>query len=68
MSHDMRNKEYDRRFRTFIREIMVISRMNPKEQYLYRIMNGVPFKDLETAIMMAHIDYGMATNDNKDKG
>ena len=56
MSEDMK-KRYDIRFRHFIREITVVSRMNPKEQFIYRIMDGVPFKDLETAVLMAKIDY-----------
>lgn len=56
MSEDMK-KRYNVRFRCFIREITVVSRMKPKEKYLYRIMDGVPFKDLETAILMAKIDY-----------
>ena len=62
-------KRYDARFRHFVREIIVVSRMNPKEKFLYRIMDCVPFKDLETAILMAKIDYDekMAdiVNDNK---
>lgn len=61
-------KQYDVRFRLFIREITVVSRMKPKEKFLYRIMDGVPFKDLETALMMAKIDYGQkmeeTVNDN----
>jgi hypothetical protein len=67
MSEDMK-KQYDFRFRHFIREIIVVSRMKPKEKFLYRIMDGVPFKDLETALMMAKIDYGQkmdeTVNDN----
>ncbi len=57
---------YDVRFRHFIREITVVSRMKPKEKFIYRIMDGVPFKDLETAILMAKIEYGEAKNDNKN--
>lgn len=57
MPEDMK-EQYNVRFRHFIREIIVVSRMKPKEKFLYRIMDGVPFKDLETAIMMAKIDYG----------
>ena len=67
MSEDAK-KQYDVRFRLFIREITVVSRMKPKEKFLYRIMDGVPFKDLETALMMAKIDYGQkmeeTVNDN----
>jgi hypothetical protein len=62
MSEDMK-KQYDVRFRHFIREITAVSRMNPKEQYLYRIMDGVPFKDLETAIVMMKIDHGKKMGD-----
>ena len=68
MTEDMK-KRYDVRFRHFMREITVVSRMKPKEQFIYRIMDGVPFKDLETAIMMAKIDYeGLmagTSNDNE---
>ncbi|PZO88658.1 MAG: hypothetical protein DI626_01235 [Micavibrio aeruginosavorus] len=67
MSEDMK-KQYDFRFRHFIREIIVVSRMKPKEKFIYRIMDGVPFKDLETALMMAKMDYGQkmdeTVNDN----
>lgn len=68
MISEVKKIEYDIRFRTFLRQIIGASRMKPKEAYLYRIMDGVPFKDLETAILMANIDYGAATNDNENKG
>lgn len=68
MISEVKKMEYDIRFRTFLRQIIGVSRMQPKEAYLYRIMDGVPFKDLETAILMARIDYGVATNDNENKG
>lgn len=67
MTEDMK-KRYDVRFRIFIREITGVSKMKPKEKFLYRIMDGVPFKDLETAILMAKIDYedriASSSNDN----
>jgi len=62
MSEDIK-KRYDTRFRIFIREITGVSKMKPKEKFLYRIMDGVPFKDLETAILMAKIDYGQKIED-----
>ncbi len=68
MSPDLKKIEYDRRFRLFLKQIVGVSCMKPKEKYLYPIMDGVPFKDLETAILMANIDYGIATNDNESKG
>lgn len=67
MSEDLK-KQYDVRFRRFIREITVVSRMNPKEKFIYSIMDGVPFKDLETAILMAKIDYGVAVGNNENEG
>jgi hypothetical protein len=68
MISEVKKMEYDMRFRTFLRQIIGVSRMKPKEQYLYPLMECVPFKDLETAILMKHIDYGIATNDNENKG
>lgn len=68
MISEVKKMEYDMRFRSFLRQMIGVSRMKPREKYLYRIMDGVPFKDLETAILMANIDYGIATNDNESKG
>lgn len=56
--------QYDMRFRDFIRQIITVRRMQPREKYLYPLMDGVPFRDLETAIMMVKIDYDIAANDN----
>ena len=68
MSADKKS-QYEMRFRLFIRQIISVNRIKPKERYLYRIMDGVPFKDLETAILMAKIDNGEAidesANDNR---
>ncbi len=68
MISEVKKMEYDIRFRTFLRQIIGVSRMKPKERYLYPLMDGVPFKDLETAILMKNIDYGIAKNDNKEGG
>ena len=68
MISEVKKMEYDIRFRTFLRQIIGVSRMKPKERYLYPLMDGVPFKDLETAILMKNIDYKAAGNDNKGKG
>lgn len=68
MKDDMK-KRYDLRFRHFIREIRGVSKMSPKEKYLYRIMDGVPFQDLETSIAMIKIELEQkideTVNDNK---
>jgi hypothetical protein len=68
MISEVKKMEYDMRFRTFLRQIIGVGRMKPKEQYLYSLMDSVPFKDLETAILMRNIDYGLAENDNENKG
>lgn len=65
MISEVKKMEYNMRFRSFLRQIVGVSRMKPKEKYLYRIMDGVPFKDLETAILMANIDFDESINDNK---
>ncbi len=68
MTSEVKKMEYNMRFRSFLRQIIGVSRMKPREKYLYPIMDGVPFKDLETSILMANIDYGIATNDNESEG
>lgn len=68
MISEVKKMEYDMRFRSFLRQMIGVSRMKPKDKYLYKLMDGVPFKDLETAILMANIDYGIATNDNEETG
>lgn len=65
MISEVKKMEYDIRFRTFLRQIITISRLKPKECYIYKVMDGVPFKDLETALLMASIDYHEANNDNQ---
>lgn len=67
MSIDKEIMEYEVRFRSFIKQIIGVSRMKPKRKYLYPLMDGVAFKDLETAILMTNIDYNKVTNDNKKK-
>lgn len=68
MMSEVKKIEYEMRFRVFLRQIIGVSRMKPKEKYLYSLMDGVPFKDLETAILMKNIDYGVGKNDNESKG
>lgn len=49
--------DYDARFKLFLSQIIDVSKMAPKEHYLFSLMDSVPFKDLETAILMKHLDY-----------
>lgn len=58
---------YDLRFQSFLQEVTKVSQMEPKEEYLYKIMDNVPFKDLEAAILMAKLDYSASMNDNNKK-
>jgi hypothetical protein len=68
MISEVKKMEYEVRFRAFLRQIIAVSRMKPREKYIYSLMDSVPFKDLETAILMKNIDFGAAKNDNKSKG
>lgn len=57
--------QYDLRFQTFLYKIVDVAKYNPREKYLYPIMNGVPFKDMEVALDMAIKERGKRkTNDN----
>ena len=58
---------YDVRLYKFLRGIISVSAMGPKGKYLHPMMDSVPFKDLETAILMAHIECREGeTNGNKN--
>lgn len=37
MTTEVKKMEYDMRFRSFLRQIIGVSRMKPKEKYLYSI-------------------------------
>ncbi|MFA5593268.1 MAG: hypothetical protein WC989_08145 [Micavibrio sp.] len=57
---------YDKRFQNFLFKIIDVAKFKPKEKYIYPIMDGVPFKDLEVALDMAVLKRGQRkTNDNK---
>ncbi len=58
---------YDLRFQTFLFKIVDVAKYSPKEKYLYPIMNGVPFRDLEVALDMAVQERAKRrSNDNKE--
>lgn len=59
---------YELRYHRFLLKLTAVSKMRPKEHFLYRMMDGVPFKDLETAIMMTKIDFEEAVNGNNERG
>lgn len=58
---------YDLRFQTFLFKIVDVAKYSPREKYLYPIMNGVPFRDLEVALDMAVQERAKRrSNDNKE--
>ena len=53
----------DAAFQQFLFKFIDVARTVPKEKYLYPIMRGVPFRDLEVALDLAILDCQRA-NDN----
>lgn len=45
--------QYDTRFHSFLSRIGEVAGYHPRHKYLYPIMEGVPFRDLEVALEMA---------------
>lgn len=59
-------EEYDKRFQNFLFKIVDVAGYRPRRKYLYPIMEGVPFKDLEVALDMAMIERAKCkANDNE---
>ena len=57
--------QYDARFHAFLSRMIEVASYRPRAQYLYPLMGGVPFKDLEVALDIAHAAYIKHTaNDN----
>ena len=57
--------EYDLRFQNFLNKLVNVSSLQPRELYLYPLMDRVVFKDLETAISGTIADFAKASNDNE---
>lgn len=56
---------YDKRFQSFLSKMIDIAKFQPKEKYLYPIMEGVPFKDLEATLELAALERAKRkANDN----
>lgn len=56
--------EYDLRFQNFLNRLVSAANLQPKELYLYPLMDRVVFKDFETAISGTIADFAEASNDN----
>ena len=57
--------EYDLRFQNFLAKLINVSNLQPRELYLYPLMDRVVFKDFETAIGGTIADFAKASNDNE---
>ncbi len=53
-----RKQDYQTRLNAFLSQIQYVQALAPKEDHLYAIMDTVPFRDLETALMMATLESG----------
>lgn len=56
--------EYDLRFQNFLSKLVSASNLQPRELYLYPLMDRVVFKDFETAIGGTIADFASVSNDN----
>ncbi len=51
------NAYYQRRLAQFMADMERVSQMSPREKFLYPILDTPVFSDLETALMMAELNY-----------
>ena len=65
MNTNNKNNAYRVRYVKVIEDLNKISKMQPQERYLYRLMNTVVFQDFETALDVVIEDFKNASNDNK---
>lgn len=49
---------YNERLKTFLREIEELAAADARQNPMHAIMDTVPFKDLEIALMMARMECG----------
>ncbi|NQW47027.1 MAG: hypothetical protein HQ464_04570 [Planctomycetes bacterium] len=56
---------YDKRFQAFLSNVVEVARYAPRRKYLYPIMQGVPFQDMEVALDIAMLERAKRkVNDN----
>lgn len=46
-------KDYAERLRLFEEKLERLRKMQPQEDYLHQVMDGIPFRDLEVELDMA---------------
>lgn len=56
MPNKKETQTYNERLKTFLREIEVLTAADTFKNPMHDIMDTVPFKDLETALMMARME------------
>jgi hypothetical protein len=64
MKQPDQKKHYEQRYQSFLIKITQAGQYTPRARYLYPLMDGVPFKDLEVALDMLAIAH-KKTNDNQ---
>ena len=64
MSSKEQKTTYRVRYVKVIEDLTKISNMQPKERYMYRLMDTVIFHDFETALDVVIEDFKNAQNDN----
>ncbi len=69
MTSDMKPEERERHdmdFQAFLKKLVEVAGYKPRAKYLYPIMRGVPFRDLNTALDMAVMErIKKKANDNR---
>ena len=67
MNNIRQQATYRIRYERIIENLAEIATFNPKEKYMYQLMDTVIFHDFETALDVVLEDYNNAQNDNNPK-
>jgi hypothetical protein len=51
-------RAFNQRFSIFKQKLTLVGKLKPREEYLYPVMRSVPFRDTETRLEMALIEFG----------
>ncbi len=65
MINRAKKKSYRLRYLKVIEDLNMVAGMQPKERYMYQLINTVIFQDFETALNVVIEDFKNASNDNK---
>ena len=67
MDRTVKKANYRVRYVRVMENLNRITDMQPKERYMYRLMDTVIFHDFETALDVVIEDFKEANNDNKKR-